>query len=110
MRIVKGFFKCLFLVAVVIVTFIMNFIGAMICAITEQEGTLERKQDTPIRLTRRKYEKDHKEERKAKTKVWATSIPREYADEIDSFLRAKKISKVALIVAGYEALKNQIQK
>ena len=35
MRIVKGFFKGLFLVAVVIVTFIMNFIGAMICAITE---------------------------------------------------------------------------
>lgn len=68
---------------------------------------MERKEDTKKRIIRRNYEEKHKEERKAKTKVWATSIPRKYAEEIDSFLNAKKISKVALIVAGYEALKSQ---
>ena len=107
MRIVKGVFKGLFLVAVVMVTFIMNFIGAMICAITEQVGTMERKQDTPIRITRRKYEVDHKEERKAAHKVWGTSIDRSFANEVDSFLAKHKIKKVELIYAGYQALLKQ---
>ena len=107
MRIVKGFFKGLFLVAVVMVTFIMNFIGAMICAITEQEGAMERKQDTPIRITRRKYEEKHKEERKAAHKVWGTSIDRSFANEIDSFLTKHNINKVELIYAGYHAMLKQ---
>lgn len=35
MRVIKGIFKGLFFVAVVIVVAIMNFIGAMICAIAQ---------------------------------------------------------------------------
>ena len=47
---------------------------------------MERKESTPIRENRRRYEENHKEERKAKCKVWGTSIDRNLADEIEEFL------------------------
>ena len=68
---------------------------------------MERKQDTPTRITRRKYEEKHKEERQAAHKVWGTSIDRSFANEIDDFLTLHKIKKVELIYAGYKALLNQ---
>ena len=71
---------------------------------------MERKASTPMRENRRRYEEKHKEERKARNRVWGTSLAREYADEIDEFLRAHNISKVDLIYAGYEALKQNIRK
>ena len=71
---------------------------------------MERKASTPMRENRRRYEEKHKEERKARNRVWGTSLAREYADEIDEFLRAHNISKVDLIYAGYEALKQSIKK
>ena len=66
---------------------------------------MERKASTPMRENRRRYEEKHKEERKAANKVFGTSIPRKDHEEIDEFLRAHNISKVDLIYAGYEALK-----
>ena len=71
---------------------------------------MERKASTPMRENRRRYEEKHKEERKARNRVWGTSLAREYADEIDEFLKAHNISKVDLIYAGYEALKQNNQK
>ena len=71
---------------------------------------MERKVNTPMRETRRRYEEKHKEERKAANKVFGTSIPRKVCEEIDDFLKAHDISKVDLIYAGYEALKQNIQK
>ena len=71
---------------------------------------MERKANTPMRETRRRYEEKHKDERKAANKVFGTSIPRKDCDEIDEFLREHNITKVALIYAGYEALKQSIQK
>ena len=47
---------------------------------------MERKESTPARERKRVYEEKHKDERKAKNKVWGTSIDRKYADEIDEFL------------------------
>ena len=44
---------------------------------------MERKQDTPTRISRRAYEEKHKEERKLLNKVWGTSIPRKDAEKID---------------------------
>ena len=67
---------------------------------------MNRKEDTPIRVTRRKYEETHAEERKEKTKVWGTSIDRRLAEEIDLFLEENNIKKVELIYAGYAALKS----
>ena len=70
---------------------------------------MERKQDTPIRISRRAYEAKHKEERKKLNKVWGTSIPRREAEEIDAFLLSKGLSKVHLIMAGYNALREQFE-
>lgn len=67
---------------------------------------MQKREDTQIRINRRTYENNHKEERQAAHKVWGTSINRELAEEIDEFLRKHKITKVELIYAGYQALQN----
>lgn len=66
-----------------------------------------RKEDTPKRIVRRRYEERHKEERLQKTKVWGTSVDRELANEIDEYLEQHNIKKVELIYAGYKALQSQ---
>ena len=65
---------------------------------------MERKADTPARKSRRKYEEHNRDERKQKNKVWGTSIDRQYANEIDALLLKHNLTKVELIVAGYQAL------
>ena len=37
---------------------------------------MERKQDTPTRISRRAYEEKHKEERKLLNKVWGILVPK----------------------------------
>lgn len=70
---------------------------------------MEKKENTPMRETRRRYEEKNKEERKALNKVWGTSIPRKNAEEIDEFLRKNNMTKVDLIFAGFMALQEQIK-
>ena len=70
---------------------------------------MERKESKPIRENRRRYEESHKEERKEKCKVWGTSIDRQLADEIEEFLTKHNTTKVAIITAGFEALKKQYE-
>lgn len=70
---------------------------------------MKRKESTPERERKRTYEEKHKDERKAKCKVWGTSISREYADEIDEFLIKHNITKVAVITAGFESLRKQYE-
>ena len=65
---------------------------------------MERKADTPARKSRREDEERNKDERKQKNKVWGTSIDRQYASEIDAFLLRHNLTKVELIVAGYQTL------
>ncbi len=62
---------------------------------------------TPKSVVDKRYEDKHKEERKAKSMIWGTSVPREYAEEINNFLAEHKLTKVRLIELGYEALKKQ---
>ena len=68
---------------------------------------MERKENTPERERKRIYEEKHKTERKAKCKIWGTSLDRVYADEIDEFLSKYHITKVALIAAGFETKKQK---
>lgn len=68
---------------------------------------MQKREDTPRRIVRRKYEETHKEERQAAHKVWGTSISRELYNEIDKYLTKHNINKVELIYAGYQALQNQ---
>ena len=70
---------------------------------------MERKQDTPIRISRRTYEEKHKEERKKLNKVWGTSIPRKDAERIDAFLSSKGLTKVDLIMVGFATLLEQFE-
>ena len=52
----------------------------------------------------KRYEERHKAERKAKCLTWGTSVPREKAEQINSFLETYGYTKVQLIEAGYKAL------
>ena len=52
----------------------------------------------------KRYEDKHKEERKAKSIVWGTSVPRAFAEEINDFLKRYGYTKVQLIEEGYKAL------
>ena len=71
---------------------------------------MERKETTPQRTSRRKYEEANKERRKQASGNFGTMIPRVLFEEINAFLKTSGISKVQLIVAGYEALKKQLNK
>lgn len=68
---------------------------------------MKRKEDTPARVVRRRYEEQHNSERREKNKVWGTSIERKFAEEIDKFLKEHGLTKVELIVAGYQSLIEQ---
>ena len=52
----------------------------------------------------KRYEDKHKEQRKAKSMVWGTSVDRSLAEEINGFLKKYGYTKVQLIQAGYDAL------
>jgi hypothetical protein len=70
---------------------------------------MERRADTPTRISRRKYEDTHKEKRHEQNKVWGTSIPRRDAEAIDDFLKTHFMSKVDLIMVGYKVLQEQVK-
>ena len=68
---------------------------------------MEKREDTPVRKTRRKYEKRNKEKRKQASGNFGTMIPRALFNEINAFLEENRITKVRLIREGYEALKTK---
>ena len=68
---------------------------------------MEKKPETPIRKARRKYEEVNKELRNQATKQFNTRLSRETHDMICAFLKQHRITKVDLILAGYETLLNQ---
>ena len=70
---------------------------------------MKRKEDTARRITRRKYEEKHKERRKEINGSFGTMMPRALCDEINECLRVNNITKVRLIVEGYEALKRELK-
>lgn len=69
---------------------------------------MAKKEETPLRRARRNYEIRNKEERDQATKQFNTRLSRKLHDEICAFLKEHGISKVELIFAGYEALRNQL--
>ena len=68
------------------------------------------KQLTPKQKARKKYELLHKEEREKATKQFNTRLPVEEFNEITSFLKEKRIPKVALIRMGYQRLLEEFKK
>lgn len=68
---------------------------------------MKRKEDTPGRETRRRYEERNKEKRKQTSGNFGTMIPHELFEEINVFLKAHGLTKVKLIKEGYKALREQ---
>ena len=66
-----------------------------------------RKEDTPERIRRRVYEETHQVERRQANKVWATSVPRAFAEELDEYLLLNGISKVEFLRNSFNELKKQ---
>ena len=66
---------------------------------------MEKKENTPQRTARRKYEEVNKEKRKQTSGNFGTMIPRPLFEEINAFLKISGFTKVQLIAAGYEKLK-----
>ena len=66
---------------------------------------MEKKENTPQRTARRKYEEVNKEKRKQTSGNFGTMIPRPLFEEINAFLKTSGFTKVQLIAAGYEKLK-----
>ena len=74
---------------------------------------MEKRENTPIRQARRKYEEKNKDKRKQVSGNFGTLIPRALFDEINAFLKENNITKVQLVKAGYKALlkeKEQLNK
>ena len=74
---------------------------------------MERREDTPVRLARRKYEAKVKDKRREKIGTFGTMIPRTLFNEINAFLRETGYTKVQLVKVGYKALleeKKQLNK
>ena len=65
-----------------------------------------RKEDTPQRIARRKYEDINKEKRRLASSNFQTMLPRELYDEIDVFLKERHMTKVEFIRRAYEIMKN----
>ena len=71
-----------------------------------RNGTIvTRKEDTPARLAKRRYEEKNKEKRQEKSGNFQTMIPRELLVEINAFLKENNISKVDFIRRAYELMK-----
>ena len=65
---------------------------------------MERRENTPERQARRKYEEKNKDKRKQVSGNFGTLIPRALFDEINAFLKENNITKVQFVKAGYKAL------
>lgn len=71
---------------------------------------MERREDTPARVARRKYEAQVKEKRKLASGTFGTMIPRTLYNEINAFLKETGFTKVQLVKAGYNALLDEKRK
>lgn len=65
---------------------------------------MEKRENTPIRQARRKYEEKNKDKRKQVSGNFGTLIPRALFNEINAFLKETGFTKVQLVKAGYKAL------
>ena len=70
---------------------------------------MKKKENTPEREWKRKYEERHKEERKARNGQFSTFIPRTEFEEINEFLKTHKLKKVDLVRVGYKVLKAETE-
>ena len=68
---------------------------------------MENKAKTPLQKARQRYEVKNKEYREQATRQFNTRISSETYYEICNFLKKNKLTKVELIIAGYQALQDR---
>lgn len=68
---------------------------------------MSRKEDTPERLARRRYEEKNKELRKEASANFQALMPRALYTEINDYLGANGISKVDFIRYAFDSLKKE---
>ena len=76
----------------------------------DRVAIMEKREETPQRKAKRKYEEVNKEKRRQASGNFGTMIPRPLFEEINAFLEENHITKVELIKTGYESLKERIGK
>lgn len=64
-----------------------------------------KKEDTPSRMARRKYEEKHKDVRREKSSNFQTMIPKDLYNEVTAFLDRIGMSKVNFIKEAYKIMK-----
>ena len=69
-----------------------------------------KKEDTPDRIIKRRYEERNKEERKAYRKQFNTTLSIEFYEELEAFLKENHIAKIDIIKRGYHVFKEDIEK
>ena len=70
---------------------------------------MKKKENTPGRESRRRYEERNKEKRKARSGNFGTMIPRALYEEINVFLTEHGLTKVKLIEEGYRVLQEKVK-
>lgn len=70
---------------------------------------VEKKEATPTRVAKRKYEEKNKEKRRQTSGNFQTMIPKADYDEICSFLSLHHITKVHFIKEAYEIMKTKYE-
>lgn len=70
---------------------------------------MQKKENTPEREVRRRYEENNKEKRKHTNRQFATFIPTADFEEMDAFLKKYGLTKVALVYEGYMSLKQRYE-
>lgn len=95
------------MIVVYILTF-FSFLAIMVKNFPKERNTMvTRKEDTARRQSRRKYEEKNKEQRKETNSNFQTMIPRELYEEISSFLKEIRMTKVQFIKEAYELIKEK---
>lgn len=70
---------------------------------------MQKKENTPMREIRRRYEERNKEKRKETNGHFATFIPRADFEEMNAFLKRHNLTKVMLVYEGYISLKEKYE-
>lgn len=65
---------------------------------------------TDRRIINKRYEENHKEERKARNGTFSTSMPRDDLEELNKFLQENGIRKIDLVYTGWKVMESEITK
>ncbi len=69
-----------------------------------------KKENTPLRETRRRYEERNKEVRRSRSGNFQAMLPKDDYDDVVSFVESNNLSKVQFIKEALELMKQKYEK